>query len=293
MSITYSKTLAPLGQPLELFRVSTPPRFLVHSGAVGWQGAFFTDCQPAATGTVDHVHQQVCLQHYATGFRVQDSQRGWRTIRPGVRLWLPGDEQRGQWQWKMGGSSQFLFIAPERIEQILGQRFRPEMLARWRVYSNTPAFVAHLIQAMCCDLVEDSPAGALAGDSLIAALVAYLASDVAPSAKGVARLAPHVRAAVFEYIETHLLEATSLADLADLVRMSQRHFCRTFRATTGLSPHQYLLQRRVERAKTLIVSGTRGLVEVALEAGFSDQSQLSRTFKRLTGLTPTRYLYTN
>jgi AraC-like DNA-binding protein len=67
-----------------------------------------------------------------------------------------------------------------------------------------------------------------------------------------------------------------------------RQFCRAFRASTGDSPHQYLLNQRVERAKALIGAG-RALSEVALDSGFADQSQLTRTFVQRVGITPAAY----
>jgi methylphosphotriester-DNA--protein-cysteine methyltransferase len=68
------------------------------------------------------------------------------------------------------------------------------------------------------------------------------------------------------------------------------HFARQFKAATGLPPHQYVIRRRVERAKELLQAGTDlSLAEVALHAGFSDQSQFCHHFKRLVGVTPGRF----
>jgi len=67
------------------------------------------------------------------------------------------------------------------------------------------------------------------------------------------------------------------------------HFARLFRRTVGVPPHQYVLRRRVERAKELLLTGRLGLSEVALAAGFSDQSHLTRVFRRAVGLTPARF----
>ena len=93
-----------------------------------------------------------------------------------------------------------------------------------------------------------------------------------------------------EYIEEHLDGGPSLAQLAAVVRLNPYHFARQFKAATGLPPHQYVIGRRVERARQLLLAGTGlSLAEVALLAGFSDQSQFSRHFKRLVGVTPGRF----
>ena len=96
--------------------------------------------------------------------------------------------------------------------------------------------------------------------------------------------------AVIEYIEEHLDVSPSLEQMAAIAHISAYHFARQFMAATGLPPHQYVILRRVERAKHLLQAGTRlSLVEVAAHAGFSDQSQFCRHFKRLVGVTPGRF----
>ena len=96
--------------------------------------------------------------------------------------------------------------------------------------------------------------------------------------------------AVVAYIEEHLGAAPSLAELAAVARLSPYHFARQFRAATGLPPHQYVITRRVERARQLLQAGTElSLAQVAARAGFSDQSQFSHHFRRLVGVTPGRF----
>jgi AraC family transcriptional regulator len=96
--------------------------------------------------------------------------------------------------------------------------------------------------------------------------------------------------AVVEYIEEHLDAGPTLAQLAAVVRLNPYHFARQFKAATGLPPHQYVIRRRVERAKQLLQAGTDlSLAEIALRAGFSDQSQFSHHSKRLVGVTPGQF----
>jgi AraC family transcriptional regulator len=95
--------------------------------------------------------------------------------------------------------------------------------------------------------------------------------------------------AVLEYVEEHLGASPSLEQMAAVARLSCYHFARQFKAATGLPPHQYVIMRRVERAKQLLQNGELSLVEVALHAGFSDQSVFCLHFKRLVGVTPGRF----
>jgi AraC family transcriptional regulator len=74
--------------------------------------------------------------------------------------------------------------------------------------------------------------------------------------------------------------------MAAVARLNPYHFARQFKMATGLPPHQYVIVRRVERAKHLLQAGTElSLAEVAAHAGFSDRSQFSQHFKRMVGVT--------
>jgi AraC family transcriptional regulator len=95
--------------------------------------------------------------------------------------------------------------------------------------------------------------------------------------------------AVVEYIEEHLDGSPSLEQMAATAHLSVYHFARQFRAATGLPPHQYVISRRVERAKQLLQEGDLSLAEVAAAAGFADQSKLSHTFKRVVGVSPRQF----
>lgn len=79
---------------------------------------------------------------------------------------------------------------------------------------------------------------------------------------------------------------TRIGDLARECGLSTRHFLRAFKTSTGEPPHRWLLQRRIERARELLVASDLDLSEVADVCGFSDQSHFSRTFRRFMGTTP-------
>src|ERR1700733_8787627 len=91
-------------------------------------------------------------------------------------------------------------------------------------------------------------------------------------------------------MEWHLDVAPTLAEIATVAGLNPYPFAGQFKAATGLPPHQYVITRRVERAKHLLRAGTNSsLAEVATRAGFYDQSQFSHHFKRLVGVTPGHY----
>jgi AraC family transcriptional regulator len=95
---------------------------------------------------------------------------------------------------------------------------------------------------------------------------------------------------VIEYIMENLEGSPTQEQMAAVAHLSPYHFARQFKVTTGLSPHQYLIARRVERAKHLLQADDEvGLAEVALRVGFFDQSHFSSHFKRIVGVTPRQF----
>ena len=94
---------------------------------------------------------------------------------------------------------------------------------------------------------------------------------------------------VLAYIEEHLAEDITVADLANVACLSIFHFTRAFAATMGVPPHRYVSQRRLESAKAMIATGRASLSEIALDCRFSSQSSFTRAFRRATGMTPAEY----
>lgn len=93
-------------------------------------------------------------------------------------------------------------------------------------------------------------------------------------------------ARIDDFIDAHLKEQISLADLAALAGVSVDGFARRFKATTGQTAYAWILERRVRRAADRLRGGATDLGRLALEVGFSSQSHLTTTFRRLRGTTP-------
>lgn len=89
-----------------------------------------------------------------------------------------------------------------------------------------------------------------------------------------------------DYIEANLGEPVRLEDVARAAGLTRMHFAAQFRAATGVRPHDYLLQRRIEHAKVLLMRAETAVVEIALSVGFQNQAHFSTVFKRLTGDSP-------
>lgn len=128
----------------------------------------------------------------------------------------------------------------------------------------------------------------LFNDGIALAFFAHIARKYAgiaeaPVLDGV--LAPWQLHRLSEWVTANLDGPVSIADMAGLVSLSRTHFARMFRRSFGTSPHQWLLSRRVDRAKQLL-RGSLPLAAVAAMCGFVDQSHLTKVFTRLEGITP-------
>jgi transcriptional regulator of acetoin/glycerol metabolism/AraC-like DNA-binding protein len=111
----------------------------------------------------------------------------------------------------------------------------------------------------------------------------------APAAQARGGLPPGAMRRVREYVNAHLGESMDLAELASIAGLSVFHFARQFKQSAGVTPHSYLVQRRVERAQDLLARTDLALSEIAVAAGFSDQSHLARHFRQMLGTTPREF----
>ena len=126
----------------------------------------------------------------------------------------------------------------------------------------------------------------LYGDSLTAALAAKLFERPGEATGSDYKLSARQLKDTISYLEAKMPAKVELSALAQLADLSQSHFCRAFKASTGLAPYQWQLQARVDRAKDLLLNTNGRLQDVAEATGFSDAVHFGRTFRKVTGATP-------
>jgi AraC family transcriptional regulator len=153
--------------------------------------------------------------------------------------------------------------------------------------------IGSLCRLLHADLEAGSPGGPLYGELVGAALAVQLTLrcsttvSVVIATKGGLPTARLRR--IFEYIEANLDVNVRLNVLAEAAGVSAFHFSRLFKHSTGCSPHQYLLRRRLERAKTLLRQPGISLAEIAAATGFADQSHFTKVFRQFVGVAPSEY----
>jgi AraC family transcriptional regulator len=102
-------------------------------------------------------------------------------------------------------------------------------------------------------------------------------------------LPPYKLRRVREFVTAHLGQRLSLADLAALCDLSERHFHRSFKATVGQTPLEFIIQQRMERAKLLLSSSTESIATIALKVGFANPGHFARAFVEANGTRPSAY----
>ncbi|MES1021409.1 AraC family transcriptional regulator [Gloeocapsa sp. BRSZ] len=157
-------------------------------------------------------------------------------------------------------------------------------------FTKTDPLIHGIGLALKAELESDCPDGRLYTDSITTTLFAHLLrhySTQRASDRELKEGLPNRKLRkVMDYINEHLAEDLPLDEIANQIGMSQSHFFRLFRQSTGLSPHQYRLQQRIDRAKTLLLHSELSIAEIALSVGFCDQSHLARHMRRVLGVSP-------
>jgi AraC family transcriptional regulator len=146
------------------------------------------------------------------------------------------------------------------------------------------------------ELTAETSAGRLFIESLGHTLSAYLLHRYSESAINAKSQSDSVRpidhrrlSRVTDFVDAHIDENFTAADIAAVACMSPAHFARSFKARTGQSPHQFVSRKRLELAEQMLLDPYRPMSEIALSAGFSSQSNFSRAFRNVTGISPGEY----
>jgi AraC family transcriptional regulator len=201
-----------------------------------------------------------------------------------------------RWRNEGGGSSCVSVNFPTRtLAQLLGEDRHPLGEPARPSFAVSDPHAADLITRLQAQVVSGNPLGAAYVQGLSLTLASYLftttARGVSASATGVDRGGlPRLQSeALMVFIEDSLSRDIGIVDLAGVVGYSPDHFSRLFRQTFRVSPYQYLLGRRVERAKTMLRDPSLPIAVIAVACGFTSQSHLNTVFKRVAGVTPGRY----
>jgi AraC family transcriptional regulator len=239
---------------------------------------------------VDERHV-LCLH---LGAPVPVSYRAGKAERQGVRLHgqfcvVPGGSST-RWTLSRPATSLLLRLAPAHLRATAD-----EMGPGARAFDLAPAIhlrdphIERIGWMMQAEDRDAHPGGRLFADSLASALAVRLVALQSPRKNAPARGLPAWRLRhVIEYVDAHLDQDLTLAELAAVAGFSPSHFKALFKQATGTPVHRFVLERRVERARLRLLEGRHSITEVALEAGFAHPGHMARWMRRLLGLSPSQ-----
>ena len=183
------------------------------------------------------------------------------------------------------GYCRYLLIHFDADRFISGKTERTQFAPRLMFSDATIWHYAQLIAEEC---IRPGPLSDAYGKSLSLALFLALVRLNGQTAREPyqSRLAPWQLRKVTDFIRTHSAEALQLSDLAAISGLSISHFGRAFKGSTGLSPHRWHLNLRVEQARAMLADANVSIAEVACATGFADQSHFTRVFSKVVGTSP-------
>ena len=192
--------------------------------------------------------------------------------------------------WNKPIDTMGILLNPEFVRETAAQNGLRSGFEFLEIYQKEDPLLAQLGLSLLDEAASETPMGKLYADSLIQTLTLHVLRSYSTATAMIDRvnggLSGYKLNRVKEFIDAHLEVDLGLAEIAAVADLSQFHFARAFRRSTGLTPHQYLMQRRIERAKQLLATDDLPIVEISLLTGFKNQSHFTTLFRKFTNSTP-------
>jgi AraC family transcriptional regulator len=210
----------------------------------------------------------------------------------------PGDvslltrSQASHWHWTEQIDVSHVYLSDTVVSRVAADVLeRPIAAVRLHDILRTQSpIVTETVEAISREAVGNGIGGALYVDALSTQLVVNLLRNFASvqfvDKSGRGELPPATRKRIVEYIEARIDQALSLEELAEVASMGVWTFGKRFRASFQTSPHQYVLDRRLEKAQQMLALGRLPVKAIASECGFADQAHLTRIMRARLGRTP-------
>ena len=200
-------------------------------------------------------------------------------------------------RWRQTGHSLVILLrlAPAYVQAVAGDEcaMDPDRFEIQCVFAVRDPCIEELAQGLLAGLELEGVDSHLHADTLTCELTIHLlrrytTPGATPGGQRVP-LPPHKLRRAIQYIDDNLRDDLTLSALASAVSLSPGHFAHAFRQATGVAPHRYVLERRVDRAKKLLRDSDLPITEIAARIGCSTHSHFSVLFRRVTGYTPRQF----
>jgi AraC family transcriptional regulator len=201
------------------------------------------------------------------------------------------------YSWITEGPIEFahLYLHPHAVDHVLNEEFDRDSRSVDLIdcVARSLPLLSAMISGMLDELESPSFGSRLVLDTLLHSVIVRLlsecstlsqASSVAPHA-----ISPRRLRRVLDFIDANVGADIELGDLASVAGSSRFHFSRAFRDATGFPPYRYLIHRRIDAAKTLLLQDTLSISQIAQRCGFNSQNQFAAMFKQVFGTSPSRF----
>ena len=277
---------------------SFPTNFLLHapllsSQNAGWNGIVLEHhYQPA-----QETPEQELVRHNVSIYLGQKASYEQRVNRRVVRDRLRyGDIIINGYQrtrWNNAGEYLLLHLEPAFIARVAADLIDTNSVEIVQQYKTRDPLIQHIGLALKLELESEGMGSRVYAESLFNTLCVHLVRHYSTSGQNVladcASLPKDKLRRATEYINENLEKDLTLSEIAASVGMSSYHFARAFKQASGLPPHQYIIRRRIEKAKRLLAQTNLAIAEIAYRVGFASQSHFTTLFRKHVGTTPKAY----
>lgn len=285
-----------LAEPSDLRKlIPRPP--IATSERAGWRNILVQHHrQPVSEMPENTVAQHVIAIHWTDRDmrvnRVMDDKRQQETLAYGDCAIVPANVPH-QSDWNREIEFTLLILEPTYLAQIAHETVDGDHVELTPQFSKQDRVISEIGASLKTTLETYGTGAKFYAESATTFLAAHLLRHYCTHPQSlpgyIGGLPKYKLREAIAYIQEHLGEEISLEAIATHLNMSQYYFCHLFKQSMGVSPYQYVLQQRINKAKQLLKQRQFAIADIALECGFANQTHLTKHFRKLTGVTPKVY----
>jgi len=259
-----------------------------------WDGVRIHRAKVMAGKLLEHTNPfhevNIAIAGNLTTCKVSASGKSYRTRGTSGNLCITPAGQPISAHWSKPIENMGISFDPNFVRRTAAENRFADNFEFAEVYKPSDPLIQHIGLTLLSETESVSPSGRLFSDSLIQTLTLHLLTNYTTAQSKLSQpnggLSGYRLRRVGDFINENLEHDISLAEIAAVADLSQFHFAREFRKSTGVTPQQFVMQKRIERAKELLARRDLPIVEISLRSGFKNQSHFTTLFRKFTKLTP-------